>query len=190
MSAKIIKLLLDNGADIADKNQNGNGPLHCAAQAGKVENTRYLIQCGAKTNARKNDFNTPLHLASINKNKAGVEVLLVNGANPELINKRRNNFLHEIRCPDTLNSVLFSERELVKDEVVKKLVNAPDENGNTPLLLAIMRHTGDIAGLLMDAGANPYIRNKVRSNAQELIASPHVAEVVAKKLEKINAKGG
>ena len=48
----VITLLLDRGADIESRNQNGFTPLHYAALSGAVESASALVSNGADVSAR------------------------------------------------------------------------------------------------------------------------------------------
>ena len=55
--------MLDNGAkpDIAD--EDGNTPLHCAAERGTVEVAKFLMSLGAQPYARNNEGLVPYEVA-------------------------------------------------------------------------------------------------------------------------------
>ncbi|PWF94171.1 Ankyrin repeat protein [Spiroplasma poulsonii] len=60
----MVKLLIENGAEINHKNQFGNTPLILASQNGHTEIVKLLIENGAKINHKNQFGNTPLILAS------------------------------------------------------------------------------------------------------------------------------
>lgn len=92
-NAKIVKDLLNQGADVNVTNYKGQTALHCAAKAGFVEPVRILLAHGANVNAQDRDGDTPLHTAcrSSIKNhqrlQQVVDVLIQNGAS--LLEKNR-----------------------------------------------------------------------------------------------------
>jgi len=58
-----VELALKLGANINQKDQMGNTPLHWAAKEGHLEVVKYLIKHGAKINEKNKNGDTPLSLA-------------------------------------------------------------------------------------------------------------------------------
>lgn len=52
----MVKVLLKEGANIEDHNENGHTPLMEAASAGHVEVARVLLEYGAGINTHSNEF--------------------------------------------------------------------------------------------------------------------------------------
>lgn len=52
----VVKVLLKEGANIEDHNENGHTPLMEAASAGHVEVARILLEYGAGINTHSNEF--------------------------------------------------------------------------------------------------------------------------------------
>lgn len=52
----VVKVLLKEGANIEDHNENGHTPLMEAASAGHVEVARVLLEYGAGINTHSNEF--------------------------------------------------------------------------------------------------------------------------------------
>ena len=59
------KLLIEKGADINARNQDGTTALHGAAFLGRVETAKLLIEKGADINARGNDGSLPINSAQL-----------------------------------------------------------------------------------------------------------------------------
>ena len=88
----IVKLLLDKGAKINDKDMNDYSPIHHAANRKKNHNSmeinaklidiaNLLIDRGANLNVNSNSDDTPLDLAARNGDLEMVELLINKGAN-------------------------------------------------------------------------------------------------------------
>src|SRR5689334_2838325 len=60
---EVVKLLLENGANVNGQGKNGNTPLNCAIENLNPELIKYLLENGANVNARDESGVTPLHLA-------------------------------------------------------------------------------------------------------------------------------
>lgn len=58
--ANIVELLIENGADVNVKSDEGKTPLHGAAFVGYEEGVRILLKYGADVNARDENGLTPL----------------------------------------------------------------------------------------------------------------------------------
>jgi ankyrin repeat protein len=58
---EVVKLLIDNGADISAANLDGFTPLHIACSHGKLEVDNFLVGNGADISAVDDYGDTPLH---------------------------------------------------------------------------------------------------------------------------------
>ena len=85
----MLKLLVENGADIHQKDFAGQTALHRAALTPKgetLELMKYLIAAGADVNAKDNEGNTPLFVAYAVKNNDAVNLLINSGADTTIKN--------------------------------------------------------------------------------------------------------
>src|ERR1044071_4480718 len=58
---EVVKLLVENGADVNGRGKNGNTPLYCAIENLDPELIKYLLKHGANVNAPDEAGVTPLH---------------------------------------------------------------------------------------------------------------------------------
>ena len=72
--------LLQRGADVEERNEVGDTPLHHVSWKGNVECARLLLEYGADVNACKSSDVTPLHLACIHAHLRCARLLLEYGA--------------------------------------------------------------------------------------------------------------
>jgi ankyrin repeat protein len=168
----MVKLLLENGANPNSKNPRGGNqenwtPLHYAAgkvQAGKVQKgaMALLLSSKADPNARaprwffgneqKRDY-TPLLMAARFGDGATVELLLANGADPNL-----TGLSAETPLINLIRSGHASEPEQLRG--MKALLehgadpNASTGNNFTPLMMAASDPEKDIVRLLIDHKAD------------------------------------
>ena len=63
-SFKLVKLLIDNGADANGRDKKNATPLHIASQRGLPETVKLLLDHRADPNAQNDKGWTPLHIAS------------------------------------------------------------------------------------------------------------------------------
>lgn len=78
--AEMARLLIDNGADLDIRNNDGNTPLHWAAGEGRKELVVILIAHGADINARSKSGWTPLRWAEAQSQKEIARILMAAGA--------------------------------------------------------------------------------------------------------------
>ncbi len=88
---RVVKALLDAGADVRARNRRGAEPLHYAADgapaAAAAETVRLLIAAGADPNALDASGVAPLHRAVRCRVTSAVKALLAGGADLNLRNK-------------------------------------------------------------------------------------------------------
>lgn len=85
---KIVKLLVDNGIYVNQKNENGSTPLHIAALKGFTIIGKYLIDNGADRELTDNTGSTAFHIAAENGYIHIVKLLLNDYID---INKKNND---------------------------------------------------------------------------------------------------
>ncbi|MYI44949.1 MAG: hypothetical protein F4123_00895 [Gemmatimonadetes bacterium] len=169
----VITALLAAGADVDARNRRGATPLHMAAAAYRDPAVvAELVEAGADVNARDGEGNTPLHASWHNPNPAVALRLVELGADRTLVNDR-GEVADPMDCA-YWNTTVFA-RTATAEATAGCLadgedVNARDESGNTPLLLAIRERGGDtgaspatedpaVVTLLLEAGADVNARD-------------------------------
>lgn len=60
----LVNYLIEKGADVNKKDNDGNTPLHCAAKKGNIEVVKYLIGKGARVDIKNGWGETSLHIAA------------------------------------------------------------------------------------------------------------------------------
>ncbi|MDG1436869.1 MAG: ankyrin repeat domain-containing protein [Rickettsiaceae bacterium] len=79
-NTEAIKLLLEQGAEVGAKNNQGDTPLHIAALSGHTEAIKLLLERGTELGAKTNQGFTPLHIAAQNGHTEAIKLLLEQGA--------------------------------------------------------------------------------------------------------------
>jgi ankyrin repeat protein len=165
-------------------------PLHLAAQAGSLSQTRRLLDAGEQVDARDSRDMTPLHYAAMGGHIEVAGLLLDRGADPNARAQIDMTPLHLAAMlgqpemtgllarrgarTDARNTSGMTPLHLASDDkVVSTLVaagadtNAKTKAGLTPLHTA---RQGSVARTLLDHGADMRIRNPQGRTAMELAA--------------------
>ena len=77
---KIVLALIEKGADVNSKNENGTTPLHQAAYGDHTDTAMALIEKGADVNAKNDGGETPLHWAVDLDNTETALAMIAHGA--------------------------------------------------------------------------------------------------------------
>jgi len=144
-----IDRLAANGADTTTRNIKGDTPLHFAVAMERYDLVNMLLRSGASIHARNTSNMTPFRIS------LGVSTRMVSG----LLTKDR------INVPDDMgNSALhIALQEKVQPGIIKAIINqgsrinTVDNNGKTPLRLAVDTGQFSSAKVLADAGADPFL---------------------------------
>lgn len=143
----VVRLLVENGADVNLKGEAWEGPLHFAAERGHVEIVQFLLDHGADIWLFK-PHNTPLHSAARGGQLEVARILLAHGAD---INWKGID-------EATPLEVAVSHEQL--DMVKLLLANGADVNsrgisGRTPLHVAAWKDNMAVGRILVEHGADP-----------------------------------
>lgn len=164
------KYLIENGADVNQASQDGSIPLHTAALFGFAESAELLINSGADifasgqggtpsdiTNA---DWETTLYIASIIQLDVNEEDVMAGREKVrELLDERTNELAYE----NPFIAVLTNNREALKASLANGEVNLNQldpQTGASILTLASINGDGQIAEVLLEAGADANLTNR------------------------------
>ncbi|CAC5410686.1 unnamed protein product [Mytilus coruscus] len=87
---EIVKLLIDNNADIYKVNSEGKTPLHAACCVGNNDIVSILISSDSDVNMLDVDFETLLHTACRNGSLCVIQTLLNHGADIHKLNREEH----------------------------------------------------------------------------------------------------
>ncbi|XP_065668345.1 serine/threonine-protein phosphatase 6 regulatory ankyrin repeat subunit B isoform X5 [Hydra vulgaris] len=102
---KLVRLLIAQGADINEPDNNGMTPLHCAAEAGIIENVIYLIEMGAAPLLCDKDQQIPLLYALKNRHAEVVSFLMLNKFDVEMLIKDKMFLANLMVCCNLNNNL-------------------------------------------------------------------------------------
>jgi ankyrin repeat protein len=138
-----IKVLIEKGANIEQPGTQGFRPLALAIAENKYESAKALMEAGADLSAASGaDGLTPLMLIAAQTSPAEGARFLPGSTRPSDI-----------------------ARGLVERGAD---VNAQSKNGVTALMIAATHNSAPMIGLLMDAGADPALKNQQGQTATEV----------------------
>jgi ankyrin repeat protein len=82
IACSLMNQLISHGAAVDIQDRNGITPLHLAAQHTGQAEIEKLLHCGANINAKNRKGRCALHYAVMGRNVSGLNLLLINGADP------------------------------------------------------------------------------------------------------------
>ena len=144
----IIKYLIDNGANIHAKDQNGLTPLHIAAMKGDSETASALIKAGADKEANDNHNRTPTHWAAMRGHTETVLALA-----------KENNSENSSLISRSLNFIFGQETSTTKKTDPKAIINSRDNDKLTPLHYSAMGGHNEAVLALIGLGENIEVKD-------------------------------
>ncbi|XP_058809038.1 putative ankyrin repeat protein RF_0381 [Phymastichus coffea] len=157
-NVKLIKLLLEYGANINAKNRDGKSPLYFAVECSNTKILNFLLENGARVNDKMNHGFTALHEAIIQRSEDNIELLLSHGAE---VNSKDIYGKTPLHLAARLNYL----DEKTMDKIVKLLldkgadVNDHTNSGETAFLCAVINGNERLVRLFLEHGANVNTKN-------------------------------
>ncbi|XP_014228406.1 ankyrin-1-like [Trichogramma pretiosum] len=163
---EVARLLLRSNANPKLANPEGSTALHLICKMGRpIALMELLLEISDEKSqplpldAQDEEGNTVLHWTLKNLRRNIAEWLLRKGADPTLANNEGSTALHII-CKMRSNDLANLLFQISDEKHWHVLVDAQDNDGNTPLHVALYRINNLAARLLLRSGANPTLANK------------------------------
>lgn len=152
------KLLLQNQADIEQKDFFGQTALHIAAIEDQLDCLKVLLEFKPNIDSLTKEHATPLHLAAQYGSKGALETLLKNNAKVTSEDSHKKIVLHYAAMNHKSN-VSQIITLLIKD--YRANPNAQDDEGNTPLHIAVQNNNVVAIKSLISNKADKNIKNNL-----------------------------
>lgn len=214
--AAALARLLDAGADVNTADGHGSTPAMLAARFGSTDALRLLVERGADLSARNHLGATAVRNAVEHKRTEALAVLLAAGADanesypadadPTPLIKAASAGSDEAAAtllsfgadpnaaaPAGGYTALHRAAERAGGPLVQILIEVgaqidhADDDGDTPLLWAVVRRRSDNALLLLDRGADPSVVNARGETALSLAREHGADPALLSRLERVAA---
>ncbi|MGC4044078.1 MAG: ankyrin repeat domain-containing protein [Armatimonas sp.] len=175
-----IRLLLDAGASLIDRDSEGISPLENAVRVGYLEGIQRLVDAGADLAVRSPEHGaTLLHSAAQSGHAEIVQYLLDADLEIDAICTISSPAERRARWD---KRHLQENGQAVNNRIAVSLLIPPGEPsterpaGVTPLMLAAKANTAPVVALLLARGANPRLRDSTGKSARDYALSTADAE--------------
>jgi len=209
---KIVRLLLDNGAQINSRNDTGKTPLIVAATHGHADIVKILLKNGADVNMQTKDGTTAIFMASFTDHKDIVELLIKGGANIFLKIDEGKSPLAAAEHQNNTDIIEILKEEVNRNAINLKMANAaaindwdtmieciknganinfqnPEKYRETPLIAAILRGDEELVNFCIDSGANIDVRTDEGDTPLHIAVKAkkdHIARLLIRKGANLN----
>jgi ankyrin repeat protein len=143
----------------------GNSLLHMAAQANAQAYIQHLLKkLDYPLDILNQQRQTPLHLAIQANAQAAIDILIANGANPQLQNLAQQDAL--MLAVKTNNMLTVNTLLQATDKAhIKLAINQQDQDGKSLLHYALEQHNNALVKLLLDKGINTELVDQYQHTA-------------------------
>lgn len=161
------RVMMGARVNVHDKGDNGITPLHAAVQTGNIEITQFLLDSGAKLNARDSLKRTPLMMMDYDAEPELPELLLRYGAKTNVVDKEKNTILMHFAEYDNGKIVEILIRYGVS-------INAVNKEGKTALMISAENSNQENVKALLEGGANVHLISKEGETAWSLTTNVEI----------------
>ena len=145
---QVSEQLIISGADLEARNKHQQTPFCIASSLGNIKIVQLLLERKPNVEAKDEDENTPLITAIQQRHQQVAKHLIISGADLEARNNREETPLH---CASYWGNIKIVQLLLEKNP---NLLEAKDEDGNTPLNIAEKYKMNEVLTLLQNVSSN------------------------------------
>lgn len=161
-----IKVLLDAGADINAKSEQGNSVLTVAVEGGHIASIRFILE--SKDSINTKEAIDALHVAIRSRNLNIIELLVNYGASVDI--SMVYTVLGMPTCSKTMHPCVKKENEIIKFLLEHSKKDIQDKNlGYSPLHLAAKTSFGGLSTIKMLLNRGEQIENTDVNNQSSLM---------------------
>jgi len=161
----MMKLLINHGAKVNEKDDLGSTPLHYAMFGVPIGVAEFLLSEGANPNIKNEYGQSMLHEAASDGHLDFVKLFLGHGVDVNAKDIKGQTPLHE--------AVWENNKEIVEILIANRAdINAMDKNGDTPLHVAALNGYTQLYNLLISQGAIATAMNGAGESALDYIRAP------------------
>ena len=153
---EIIKLLINNGANIESRGECGTTVFHEACRTGRFDLVKLFLQYGADPYTKDEENRTSLHHAAVGNNLDIVEFLLQIGLEVDAVNNFGCTPLFHLAQNEKQDRLEMLEFLVEKGADI----NARNKNYDTALHIAATLECLNVLELLLELKADTTVRNK------------------------------
>lgn len=175
-----VRKLLALGAD-PNRAVDNMLPLALAASENDIETMTVLIEAGAQVDGKNSDGNTPLFWAAYHGHEEAVSWLLEKRADPNVRYVSGRSVLSPV-CMHGYSGIL----KMLLDAGAKPIYTC-HADGETPLMIAAYNGRYDCVEVLLEAGADPYVKDKHGNTALSFAKDCGHEEIVKLLQERVAA---
>ena len=172
-------------------------PLHHAIIQGNSTACKILLNCGGNSEKGQEPIDvqkcSPLHYCAMYDKEELLVQLLQNGSNKYALNIDKRTVLHEACLSGSLKivkhllqsdsendiKIIDDTRENMRDNVTTAdYVNMKDDEGDTPLMMAIESGSKEIVKILLELKADPCIPNEAQAYPMHIAAKEGAVDIM------------
>jgi ankyrin repeat protein len=176
--APTANLLIDYGADIDAVDNNGNTPLHYACRSGDNKKAECLVENGADVNAADNKHFTPLDCATERCNMSLAHLLIKHGARESWGNHKKKDGVVPIINREKIPQLIKKVKPLLLGVLSRARICG------IVLLCVVVNEDGNVESAVILSG-HPLLRRPAVDAAKQYIYSPTIINGKARKVQFI-----